>query len=144
MDGSKLSDVEFIGFQNGNLICDPTDLPYTVSGHSTVVSDLGLITCGGNDGSYLSKCILQKQNGETTSFPSMKSNRYYFAMVLVSDVIYAIGGLGSSATMEMINLKTETEWAIQSIPFSVKFHCASAVSNTIVVTGGYVSGNVSK
>ena len=142
---SRLSDVEVVGIQKENTNCNPTDLPYAVSGHATVASDQGLITCGGYDGSsYLSKCILQRRNGETTSFPTMKYRRSFFGMVLVSDVIYAIGGYPSGrTTMETINVYNGTKWSEQSLDFSIRSYCVTSIDNDkIVVTGG--NGNVSK
>ena len=143
---SGLSDVEVVDVQKENTNCNPTDLPYAVYRHATVASDQGLITCGGfSDGSWESKCILQRKNGETTSFPTMKSRRSVFGMVLVSDVIYAIGGYPSITTMETINVNHGTEWTEQSLDFSVSSHCVTSVANgKIVVTGGYDGSNVSK
>ena len=145
--GSSLSNTEVISIQKNNLICNPTDLPYAVEGHATVASDMGLITCGGDDGpNYFSKCVLQTKSGQTSSFPSMRSQRKYFGMVLVSNVLYAIGGLRSSTTMETINVLNETEWKQQALGFSVFGGCATNIGkNKIVVIGGRdVNSYVSK
>ena len=122
-------------------------MPYVVAGHSTVASDQGLITCGGWDGSNaLSKCHLQHKNGSTTSLPSMQSGRYNFGMVIISDVIYVIGGVSSRTTMETMNLKTDNRWTEHDLPFAVHRHCVTRVGeNKIVVIGGNDGSlNVSK
>ena len=122
-------------------------MPYVIERHSTVASDHGLITCGGYDGSnILSKCHLQHKNGSTTSLPSMQSERLYFGMVIISDVIYVIGGSSSKTKMETMNLKTDNRWTQHDLPFAVYYHCVTRVGeNKIVVIGGHDgSYNVSK
>ena len=146
-DGSSyLSNIELIGLQNDNVNCDPPDLPYVVGRHSTVASEQGLITCGGWDGSnYLSKCHLQHKNGSTTSLPSMQFERHSFGMVIISDVIYVIGGWPSTTKMETMNLKTDNRWTVHDLPFDVMDHCVTRVGeNKVVVIGGYDGINVSK
>ena len=139
---SILSNIELISLQKDNVNCDPPDLPYGVYGHSTVASDQGLITCGGLDGSFLSKCHLQHKNGSTTSLPSMQSERRYFGMVIISDVIYVIGGSPSRTKMETMNLKTDNRWTEHDLPFAVYRHCVTRVGeNKIVVIGGWGNGN---
>ena len=145
-DGSStLSNIELISTKKDNVNCDPPDLPYAVRDHSTVASDHGLITCGGWDGRYLSKCHLQHKNGSTSSFPSMQSKRRDFGMVIIFDVIYVIGGYPSITKMETMNLKTDNRWTVHDLPFDVKYHCVTRLGeNKIVVIGGYDGSNVSK
>ena len=121
-------------------------MPYVVIHHSTVASDQGLITCGGRDGSNaLSKCHLQYRNGSTTSFPSMQSHRQGFGMVIISDIIYAIGGYPSRSKMETMNFKTDNGWTQHDLKFAVEDPCVTRVGeNKIVVIGGYDGSNVSK
>ena len=146
-DRSYLYDfIELISLKKDNVNCDPPDLPYVVYGHSTVASDHGIITCGGFDGSNaLSKCHLQHKNGSTTSLPSMQSERSSFGMVIISDVIYVIGGVSSRTKMETMNLKTDNRWTVHDLPFAVSSHCVTRVGeNKIVVIGGYDGSYVSK
>ena len=142
VDGYGLSNVEGIGIQN-DLNCNPTDLPNISWGQSTVASDLGLISCGGHDGTgRVSKCILQQKNGSTTSFPSMNLPRIGFNLVIVGDVIFAIGGAPTSGnnaptTMEKINIKTDNAWTQQDLGFEFKWGCTTSVGNNkIVAIGG--------
>ena len=146
-DGSsRLSNMELISLQKDNVNCHPPDLPYNVEDHSTVASDQGIITCGGyGESGTLSKCHLQHKNGSTTSLPSMQSERSYFGMVIISDVIYVIGGELSKTKMETMNLKTDNRWTEHDLEFAVEYNCVTRVGeNKIVVIGGYDGSNVSK
>ena len=74
----------------------------------------------------------------------MVSQRIYFQMVVIKDSLYAIGGLPTSNTMEVINIKNGREWVQEELPFSVFSHCAVVINNNIIVTGGYSHGTVSE
>ena len=162
--GSALSNVEAIAIQRNDVNCQPTDLPYAVSSHSTASTDLGLITCGGIvQGSIQSKCILQKRNGISETISEMKWPRAFFGMIKASNILYAIGGVGLNAeavgelssgrtmdTINIANIQTVAEWTEQELPFKVISHCVATLGdNKIVITGGedsepYENPNVSK
>ena len=75
----------------------------------------------------------------------MKSPRSNFGMVLVSDVIYAIGGYPSRTTMETINVNNGSEWTELSLDFLVSYQCVTSIGKEkIVVTGVYDGNNVSE
>ena len=137
-----LSDVELISIQTNNDLCDPLDLDYTVSFHSSVGTPIGILTCGGLTGSgSTSKCCkLQTKEGQTTTFPSMKVIRYRFGLGIVNDLVYAVGGQhktwGADSTMEKINYKTESEWTLTNLPFSVVHHCLTTTTSSLVIIGG--------
>ena len=139
---SRLSDVELVSIQTNNDLCDPLDLDYTVSFHSSVGTPIGILTCGGLTGSgSTSKCCkLQTKEGQTTTFPSMKRERYYFGLGIVNDMVYAVGGWGGLTTMEKINFKTDSEWTLTNLTFSVYGHCLATTTNSLVITGGYQNG----
>merc|ERR1712218_701752 len=66
-----------------------------------------------------------------------KSKRRSFGMVIISDVIYVIGGYPSKTKMETMNLKTDNRWTQHDLQFSVQYHCVTRVGeNKIVVIGG--------
>jgi len=138
--GVDLYDVELISTQTNNGLCNPMDLDYTVHSHSSVGTPLGVLTCGGWTGrSSTSKCALQPKEGQTTTFPSMKRKRYYFGLGIVNDTVYAVGGQGgrSERTMEKINFKTDSEWTMTNLQFSVYEHCLATTIKSLVITGGY-------
>ena len=146
--GSRaLSDVELVSIQTNNDLCDPLDLDYPVYYHSSVGTPIGILTCGAVTASVrTSKCVLQNKEGQTTTFPSMKRERYQFRLGIVNDTVYAVGGGGGYTTMEKINFKTDSEWTLTNLPFSVSAHCLATTTKSLVVTGGYnaYNGRVSK
>ena len=141
---SLINDVEHVSMQNNNNLCDPIDLDYTVHGHASVATDRGILTCGGVTGSTTSKCTLLTKEGQTTSFPSMRKTRSHFGLGIVNDKVYAVGGVGGDTTMEKINYKTDSEWTLIDLPFSVSDHCLTTTSTSLVITGGFDGNRVSK
>ena len=139
--GSRLSDVELVSIQTKNHLCDPLDLDHTVYSHSSVGTPIGILTCGGSTASgTTSKCALQTKEGQTTTFPSMKKGRYLFGLGIVNDVVYAVGGIGGETTMEKINFKTDSEWSLTNLPFSVYDHCLATTTKSLIITGGWHNG----
>ena len=168
-DSSRLNDVEHVSIQNNNNLCDPMDLDYIVSygkqygfeGPASVATHLGILTCGGRTGlfsigriglslykrkDYTSKCTLQTKEGNNNFFPSMRKTRAYFGLGIINDLVFAVGGLHRRfTTMEKINYKTDSEWTLTYLPFSVSDHCLTTTTSSIVITGGqYYDGTVSK
>ena len=138
---NRLSDIEVVPIETNNDLCNPLDLEYTVHRHSSVGTPAGALTCGGWTGSVTtSKCALTTKEGQTTTFPSMKGGRYRFGLGIVNDIIYTVGGLGGETTMERINFKTDSEWTLISLPFSVRYHCLATATNSLVITGGKDNG----
>ena len=138
-DGSRrLNNVELVSTQNNNNLCDPMDLDYAVSGHASVATDLGILTCGGRTASWApsSKCTLLNKEGQTTSFHSMKKARLYFGLGIVNDLVFAVGGVGAETTMEKMNYKTDSEWTLMDLTFGVRQHCLATTSTSVVITGG--------
>jgi len=138
--GNPLSDVEVLDMQTEYKGCGPTDLPSPLWGHASVYSSTlqSLITCGGvGKYEYLSSCSVQSKNGHLISIPSMNSRRSYFAMVTIQNQIFSFGGYKTENTMETIKLNETGTWNQQSMPFSVRDHCAVVLDNNIIVIGGY-------
>ena len=146
----RLTDVELVSTSSNNNLCNPLDFDSYQYGHSSVATDRGILSCGGrehaNSGGTTSKCILQTKEGQTTTFPSMKKTRALFGLAIVNDTAYAIGGGGANAngggeaTMEKINIKTDTEWTLIDLPFRNNFHCLSTTPQSLVITGGKEGG----
>ena len=116
--------------------CIPPDLPYSLGEHASVVSDKGIISCGGYNRTIQSACTIQTATGETRSFPSMVSPHSNLGMVIIKDVIYAIGGFPTDNKMETINIKKKRKWTRRILPFHVYSHCVVSINNTIIVIGG--------
>jgi len=147
--GYTISDVELLDMQTEDNGCDPTDLPSPVYRHASVYSSTlqSLITCGGEeyngrniDGrniyGRISSCSVETKNGHQISLPPMNSGRSYFAMVIIQNKIYSIGGWETENTMETIKLNATGAWNQQPMPFSVQYHCAVVLDNNIIVIGG--------
>ena len=131
--------------------CDPVDLPDRISDRASAASNKGIITCGGRRKETGKKCTLLSLDGKAKPFPTMNSLRNRFQMVIIKDILYAIGGYGGAKnTMETINIMENGGWEQQNLPFALHSSCAVVVNNTIVVTGGnhrdggYVLADVSK
>ena len=149
-DGSSfsdgfLNDVELVSTKNYNGFCDPMDLDYNADDQASVATDLGILTCGGFNSinKEMNKCTLQTE-GQIISFPSMKESRYAFGLGIVDDIVFAVGGYGGERTMEKINYKTDSEWTLTNLPFSVKDHCLTTTKQSLVITGGSLQSGVSK
>ena len=110
--------------------------------NTLVARNLVIITLFGfMDGiSGTSKCLLQTKEEETITFPSMKRGRNSFGLGIVNDMVYAVGGLGGETTMEKINFKTDSEWTLTNLQFSVYGHCLATTTKSLVITGGYHNG----
>ena len=137
-DGSNILDIEVLGIQKDDTNCNPTNLPFKLRGHATVfLPNLGLVTCGGsNDKQRTSTCIVQSKSSDQTFFPSMRTRRSFFGMVVVSNKLYVIGGNPSDATMETIDINRPRKWTEEPIPFAVTSHCVVSLDDKIIVTGG--------
>ena len=143
VSSGRTSDVDLLSIPTNSEICDPLDLEYSVYGHSSVATKLGILTCGGltldPNTTYTDStttCSLQTKDGQTTTFPPMKRRRVYFGLGIVNDVVYAVGGEGSPTTMEFINTKIDSEWTLKNLNFSVADHCVVTTKNSLVITGG--------
>jgi len=133
------SDVELLDMQTEDKGCDPTDLPSPVYAQASVYSSVlqSLITCGGHGSNErLSSCSVQTKNGHQLSLPPMNSGRSYYAMVIIQNKLYSLGGSETENTMETIELNATGTWKQQSMPFSVSHHCAVVLDNNIIVIGG--------
>ena len=136
---NKISDVEVLDMQTEDKGCDPTDLPSPVYSHACVYSSVlqSLVTCGGyGTNGRLSSCSVQTKNGRHISIPLMNSKREDFAMVTIQNKLYSLGGWETENTMETIEMNATGTWNQQSMPFSVRGHCAVPLDNNIIVIGG--------
>ena len=140
-DGNRdLSNVEVIKVKTEGHICNPFELEYPVSGHSSVATSLGVITCGG----WTTNCTLQTIKGETRSFPSMKRSRYKFGMTVMNQTLMIVGGWPTYDKMEKISMNGD-EWVEEDLPFSVWGHCVVSINETtaMVIGGSDSDYNVS-
>ena len=87
-----LSSVELKSI-NSNKTCNIPSLDYQLYGHASVVTPIGVITCGGRISGYrdTNKCVRLTDKNTWEPFPSMKSRRYTFDMVVVGDILVAFG-----------------------------------------------------
>ena len=129
------SDVELIELQANNDGCDTLEFEYPVRGHSSVVTSRGVLTCGGSSRIYLSKCILQRIEGKTSSFPSMIRSRRYFGLAENGNKLFVIGGIGAENKMETISIYGD-QWFEENLPFNTSGNCVFSVNDTIISIGG--------
>ena len=120
-------------------------IQYEVNSHSSISTNIRIITCGGNYGVsniLLSNCTILAKEGEIKRFPSMRRGRRRFRLGFLDHMLYAIGGTGgygTNTTMESINIYNETEWTETILSFStgVHGHCVATTQTSLVLTGGY-------
>ena len=121
-----------------HLNCDVSLYPIDSQGPASSVTQDGIVSCGGySHGESKNICKRLGESGNWVSFPSMKSGRAYFDMKMKNGRLWAIGGGGGQNSMESIDPQNEEEWTKQSLPFSVRNHCLSELSDhRLIVTGG--------
>ena len=78
--------------------------------------------------------------------PPMTTERNLFDMIYIKGKVYAVGGRGSNGgrtglnSMDIFDSTTRT-WTKQSIPFSVRDHCISKLSeNQFILIAGDSNG----
>ena len=121
--------------------CDIPDYPIDARNCRSVVTDQGIVVCGGHGGPWQTTCYqLESISSGWISFPPMKQKRSGFGMVAVQGDIYAFG--------HNENMKAEVykngQWTyIQDMPGKVAFLCAVKLDdNTIMSIGGKEGPNV--
>ena len=119
-------------------------MPESTSGHSTIKTQLGIISCGGwSDyrwNGYTNKCWKLSSSNEWGPFPSMNQKRANFGMGEGMGKIFLVGGSGDSSSMEWIMIDDGKNWVKQDLPFSVHTQCISKYNDThLLLTGGVVS-----
>ena len=101
----------------------------------------GVLTCGGlirdryGNSRPLKDCIIQSRRNGPQSFPPMKMWRYDFAMTLVENQIFAIGGHGNANnSMETISIDG-IEWENEALPnFTADNPCLVVHGKSIIIT----------
>ena len=59
----------------------------------------------------------------------------------MSDLLWAVGGVGGNRSMEYIDPRNPNKWSQETIPFRVWGHCLTDLSNNrLIVTGGDQNG----
>ena len=145
--GNSLTNVEIthIGSER-NASCQIEDLPEGPLYHSTVLSKIGIISCGGYNrfSSLTNKCYrLTKFGYRLTWFPyhDLKTLRSYFTLNEVNSTLVAIGGPGgyneTKGSFDHIDLISGTDWETKYLGFTIKYHCSVAINDEeIMVIGG--------
>ena len=117
-------------------------MPESISSHSTIKTQLGIISCEGwrNNGYYTNKCWKLSSSNEWVPFPSMNQYRADFAMGEGMGKIFSVGGYGyGSSSMEWMMMNDGKNWVKQDLPFFVYDHCITKYNDThLLLTGGYL------
>ena len=142
-----LQDVELISLgPQKTLNCQIPDLPEPVYDHSTVKTNIGIITCGGSRKVWDNHCYKLTSNNSWEQFPAMKQRRTSFALAEGNGILFAVGGYygyRDKSTMEWINLDYGTRWTLEDTPFSVENHCMTRFNKThLILTGGTLNNEV--
>ena len=137
-----ISSVEIISLQENNT-CNPTDCSFTVMEHESIYlpEKQGVLTCGGliqdryGNSRPLKDCIIQSKRNGLQSFPPMKMMRFGFAMTLVENQIFAIGGHGN-ANDSMETISTDgIEWEKEALHnFIADDPCLVVHGKSIIIT----------
>ena len=116
-----LSSVEFKSFNNKKS-CHIQSLDFALCEHASVVTPIGVITCGGSLYTHTSRkeCFRLTNTNTWVPFPSMNKIRYEFSMVVVGDILVAFGSNfalvgGSGDTFEKINWTNGEKWELVMI-----------------------------
>ena len=147
-NGRATSSVEMISIgPDNNPICHIPNLPEPVYGHSTIKTQIGVITCGGYGDKWYKgrgKCYRLASNNEWAKFPTMTQKRYYFSMQEGNNKLFAIGGGSTERSMEWIDLLQGTNWTKEDLPFRIWGYCMIKLNDShILLTGGWLDGTVS-
>ena len=115
--------------------CNIPDYPIDARSNRAVVTDQGIVVCGGNGGPTVATCYqLSSISSGWTSIAPMKQTRNTFGMVEVGGDIYVFGGAQ--------NMKAEvfrdSQWSfIKDMPREVHVPCGVKLDdNTIMSIGG--------
>ena len=140
-----LSSVELKSI-NSNKTCNISSLDYQLYGHASVVTPIGVITCGGRISGYreTNKCVRLTDKNTWEPFPSMNIRRYAFDMVVVGDILVAFQGRNSmywssshSNTFEKINWKNGDKWELVKMNRTFYDPCVTKWDDeNILIAGG--------
>ena len=115
--------------------CNIPDYPIDARSNRAVVTDQGIVVCGGNGGPTVATCYqLSSISSGWTSIAPMKQTRNTFGMVEVGGDIYVFGGAQ--------NMKAEvfrdSQWSyIKEMPGKIGATCGVKLDdNTIMSIGG--------
>ena len=115
--------------------------PHWDSGLATINNEL--TTVGGWDGSGLTnKLMTLRQRVWVEEYPPMKTGCSYPAVVTTSDGNYLfviggfVGGVGWSATVELLQLKTRKWYTVTNLPKPLSYPSATICGNQLNVIGG--------
>ena len=129
--------------------CTPAQLPAYRRGHSTFLSNSGVVAaCGGRDSSvYLSDCLIvnpvtKQWQSDTTVMGHLPGKRHYAADVTVAGVgTYLLGGSDGSylSSSAFLPSGSATWQSGPDLPQSLFGACAFSYQQSVFITGGVSS-----
>ena len=138
--------MEFKSIGN-NKTCNIKSLDNGLQDHASVVTPNGIVTCGGWTVKGKSNTCFRLTNQNTWQpFPNMNFYRSNFHMVVLGDILVAIGGLFEEKTYEKINWKNGEKWeaAEMNVMRGSYEPCVTKWDEeSVLITGGTDSGHVS-
>ena len=141
---STTNDVEltYLGRANKSN-CSIPKLPEEISDHSTILSQIGIVSCGGwtKYTKETNKCWKLEKNNTWSPFPSMIETRTEFSMEELDNKLVVVGGdfnfTSWTNSMEILDLNGEMKWTKRILEFSALESCMVKVNTThLLITGG--------
>ena len=136
------STVEFKSVNN-NKSCQIQSLDHGWATHGSVVTPIGVITCGGKttNWSMRRECVRLSDQNTWESFPSMNEGGFIYDMVVIGDIILAFLHLGSSGFdvdgFEKINWRDGEKWELIKVDRKFSWPCITIWDDeSILITGG--------
>ena len=133
-----LSSVEFKSINN-NKTCHIQSLDYALAYHASVVTPIGVITCGGRtpDLKIRNDCFHLTNRNTWEPFPSMNEGRESFDLFVVGDILVAYDPKGN--TFERINWRNGDKWQMPVWTLNRPFYWSCVTKwddENVLITGG--------
>lgn len=134
-----------------NTACNIAPFPRPSYAHSSAVTPIGVIACGGETPKeHLTvnlterDCYRLTKSNKWVLFPSLQKKRTYFSMKYMDGMLWAFGGEHSKDTIEFIELKNPTKWTSRVTPFKTYGACVTELPNNRFLSIGGVENKVMK
>ena len=128
---------------NNTKTCHIQPLDHGLTLHASVVSPIGVITCGGVTPNMreTNKCDRLKNKNTWEPFPSMNEARFDFDMVIVGETLISFGGYSDEDTYEKINWRNGDKWELVKMNRKFSYTCVTYWDEeSILITGGKING----
>ena len=129
---------------SSNKSCRIQSLNYGLTYHASVVTPIGVITCGGKTlyGRARKECVRLTDQNTWVPFPSMNVPHFLFEIIVIGEILIAFGDDDSGNVFEMINWRSENKWKLIALSKTFLNPCVTKWNDeNILITGGRKSVN---